>query len=226
MTGDIFRLYHPGGLPTPIFIGPEGAVRSFVLAPLNEAAAIAQVEAILPRAGPTPSRSGPAATSSKCRAAVARFVAWMNPPGHRAAAEGGSMRYILFTFVGPERVAEWEAMTADEKVADIDRHKAWFAEHGALGRIVGGEELGRPGSARTVRMRGITDGPFIESKELLGGFIVVEVEFGGGGPGHGPNVAWPRPRQRPRGGLARRLVRGGSRGAGTSGKRLSRFQGE
>ena len=86
------------------------------------------------------------------------------------------MRYILFTYVGPERVADWDAMTAEEKVADIDRHKAWFAQHGALGRIVGGEELGRPGSARTVRMRGITDGPFIESKELLGGFIVVEVE--------------------------------------------------
>jgi hypothetical protein len=27
-----------------------------------------------------------------------------------------------------------------------------------------------------VRTRGITDGPFIESKELLGGFIVVEVD--------------------------------------------------
>ena len=86
------------------------------------------------------------------------------------------MRYILFTFVGPERVADWEAMTAAEKTADIDRVRAWFAEHGAAGRIVGGEELGRPGGARTVRKRGISDGPFIESKELLGGFIVVEVE--------------------------------------------------
>jgi len=86
------------------------------------------------------------------------------------------MRYILFTFVGPERVADWEAMTAAEKTADIDRVRAWFAEHGAACRIVGGEELGRPGGARTVRKRGISDGPFIESKELLGGFIVVEVE--------------------------------------------------
>ncbi len=86
------------------------------------------------------------------------------------------MRYILFTFVGPERVADWEAMTAAEKTADIDRVRAWFAEHGTAGRIVGGEELGRPSGARTVRKRGISDGPFIESKELLGGFIVVEVD--------------------------------------------------
>lgn len=86
------------------------------------------------------------------------------------------MRYVLFTFVGPERVAEWEAMTAAEKEADIDRHRAWFATHAQAGRIAGGEELGRPARAHTVRKRGISDGPFLETKELLGGFIVVEVE--------------------------------------------------
>jgi peroxiredoxin len=48
LSGHIFRLYRPPGLPTQIFIGPEGAIRSVVLAPLTEAAAIAQVEAILP----------------------------------------------------------------------------------------------------------------------------------------------------------------------------------
>jgi peroxiredoxin len=61
-TGEVYRRYNPPGLPTSIFIGPEGAVRSFVLAPLTEAGARAQVEAILPAAGgsplPSPS-SGP-----------------------------------------------------------------------------------------------------------------------------------------------------------------------
>jgi len=85
------------------------------------------------------------------------------------------MRYVLFTFAGPERIADWEAMTATEKQADIGRVTAWFREHGEAGRIVGGEELGRPWTARTVRKRGISDGPFIETKELLGGFILVEV---------------------------------------------------
>jgi len=53
VTGDIYRLYRPPGLPTSIFIGPEGAVRSFVLAPLSEAGATAQIEPILPGASPT-----------------------------------------------------------------------------------------------------------------------------------------------------------------------------
>jgi thiol-disulfide isomerase/thioredoxin len=48
LSGHIFRLYHPPGLPTQIFVGPEGIIRSVVLAPLSEAGAAAQVEAILP----------------------------------------------------------------------------------------------------------------------------------------------------------------------------------
>jgi peroxiredoxin len=49
LTGEIFRLYRPPGLPTQIFIGTDGAIRSVVLAPLSEAGAEAQVQAILPR---------------------------------------------------------------------------------------------------------------------------------------------------------------------------------
>ena len=48
LSGHIFRLYRPPGLPTQIFVGPEGIIRSVVLAPLSEAGAAAQVEAILP----------------------------------------------------------------------------------------------------------------------------------------------------------------------------------
>ena len=66
VTGDIFRLYGPRGLPTSIFVGPDGAVRSFVLAPLTQAAAIAQVEAILPRPSnaPNPSTVEPSPSGS------------------------------------------------------------------------------------------------------------------------------------------------------------------
>jgi hypothetical protein len=105
----------------------------------------------------------------------------------------GSVRYILMTIVGPEHVEAWESSTAAEKEADIEVTRAWFREHGIAGRIVGGEELDRPQRAKTVRKRGISDGPFIETKEMLGGFIVVEVtseaealEMAAGWPG----LAW------------------------------------
>ena len=72
MTGEIYRLYRPPGLPTQIFIGPDGAVRSFVLAPLTLAGAIAQVEAILPPAGRA--CLGPSSAAQPERAPVAAAV--------------------------------------------------------------------------------------------------------------------------------------------------------
>lgn len=103
------------------------------------------------------------------------------------------MRYILLTYTAPDHVAWWEGATPEERQAEVDRVVAWFREHGAQGRIIGGEELGWPRDARTVRQQGVTDGPFIETKELLGGFIVVDVpdeatalEMAAGWPG----LAW------------------------------------
>jgi peroxiredoxin len=57
-SGDIFRLYRLYGLPTQFFVGPDGAIRSVILAPLNETAAISQIEAILPTSPGSPSPSG------------------------------------------------------------------------------------------------------------------------------------------------------------------------
>ncbi len=85
------------------------------------------------------------------------------------------MRYILMTIQGPEHVEAWKNSSADDKQREVADVMAWFGKHGAAGRIVGGEELGWPHEARTVRKKGISDGPFIETKEMLGGFVVVEV---------------------------------------------------
>jgi thiol-disulfide isomerase/thioredoxin len=49
VSGHIFRLYRPPGLPTQVFVGPDGAIRSIVLAPLSATAADAQIQAILPK---------------------------------------------------------------------------------------------------------------------------------------------------------------------------------
>jgi hypothetical protein len=79
------------------------------------------------------------------------------------------------TYSSPDHVRSWLDRSPAERQAEVDEVVAWFRAQGALGRIVGGEELGWPKDARTVTSAGVTDGPFIESKELLGGFIVVEV---------------------------------------------------
>jgi peroxiredoxin len=63
-SAKIFHAYKAYGLPTQIFIDPDGVIASIVGAPLDEAGAIAQIEAILPRVpGAVPSAS-PAASGS------------------------------------------------------------------------------------------------------------------------------------------------------------------
>ena len=50
--GTIFHEYKAYGLPTQIFIDPNGVINSIVAAPLDEAGATAHIETILPRVPP------------------------------------------------------------------------------------------------------------------------------------------------------------------------------
>ena len=72
----------------------------------------------------------------------------------------------------------WEAATEDERKAVIDQYRS-FGEL-ADGKIVDGAELASTRSATTVRVRDgetiVTDGPYAETKEQLGGFYLLEVE--------------------------------------------------
>lgn len=86
------------------------------------------------------------------------------------------MKYMLM-FVNDEA---WERKTSPEEVKQgYEAVMKWWDEHSAAGRIVGGEQLKPTATATTVRKKDgkttVTDGPFIESKEALGGFAIVNV---------------------------------------------------
>ncbi|MGP3965487.1 YciI family protein [Nonomuraea sp. 3N208] len=65
----------------------------------------------------------------------------------------------------------------DEVMAEVD---ALMNELSESGEFVGGQALDGPGAARTVTVRGgvpaVTDGPFLEAKEFLAGYLIVECE--------------------------------------------------
>jgi hypothetical protein len=88
------------------------------------------------------------------------------------------MRYVLMNWVHPDDAAAWEEWSAEDKQADIDRHMAWFGKHRE--HIAGGEELDEVRTVKTLRpgRQGegvvVTDGPFVEAKEILGGFVIIE----------------------------------------------------
>jgi hypothetical protein len=88
------------------------------------------------------------------------------------------MRYVIFNWVHPDDLAAWEAWSSEQQAADVERHRAWFRRFRE--KVVGGEELASPQEVKTLRpgRQGegviVTDGPYVETKETLGGFVIVE----------------------------------------------------
>src|SRR5260370_21023618 len=90
------------------------------------------------------------------------------------------MKYVLMFGGSVEEQDAWEKMPESTRVAAYGRVNQWFEEHSKAGRITGGAELQGPATATTVRIKSgkatVTDGPFIEAKEIIGGFAIVEVK--------------------------------------------------
>jgi hypothetical protein len=70
----------------------------------------------------------------------------------------------------------YEGMSPEAWQATIDAHGAFVQSVFALGgSLVGGQALANRASATSIRGGStVTDGPFLETKEALGGFYVVE----------------------------------------------------
>jgi len=90
------------------------------------------------------------------------------------------MKYVLMFAGNMEDQDAWEKMPEATRVTAYEHVNKWFEEHSKAGRITGGAELQGPGSSTTVRFKNgkpvVTDGPFIEAKEIVGGFAIVEVK--------------------------------------------------
>jgi hypothetical protein len=83
------------------------------------------------------------------------------------------MKYVILIMNTPEGLN----LTEDEQKAWYSEVFAWYEKWGASGKMPdGGQQLQMPDTARTVRAGAVTDGPFIETKEVLGGYSVLETD--------------------------------------------------
>ena len=93
------------------------------------------------------------------------------------------MRYLLMFYADE---AEWMALPESERNAAIGRIGEWYGMQVKAGKIVGGTRLaGGKRATTTVRLGRIqrsgdapivSDGPFVEAKEAVGSYAVVEVK--------------------------------------------------
>jgi hypothetical protein len=72
----------------------------------------------------------------------------------------------------------WERLSADEQTSAREQYGEFATAARAAGVLVAGDELGATSSATTVRIRDghqlVTDGPYAEAKEALGGFFILD----------------------------------------------------
>lgn len=87
------------------------------------------------------------------------------------------MRYALLIYADPATEVEPGTEAMDEVMAG---HEAFSEEAGAAGALLGGEALLPGTTATSVRVASgevvTSDGPYAETKEVLGGFYLVEAE--------------------------------------------------
>lgn len=89
------------------------------------------------------------------------------------------MKYVLLFGGSMEGADQLPEPARTEALADYKKSGEWFERYTRAGKVVDGHELQGPSTATTVTRRDgkltVIDGPFIESKEVIGGFAVIEV---------------------------------------------------
>jgi hypothetical protein len=95
---------------------------------------------------------------------------WCNPE-----TGGGHMQYMALIYTDEER---WDSFKDEERDAAYEMYRAFAEDARTAGVLVGGDELGATRDATTVRVREgdtlVTDGPYAELKEALGGYFLLE----------------------------------------------------
>lgn len=87
------------------------------------------------------------------------------------------MKYLGLAYFTPERFA---AMAPDEVEALVSRCPALDEKMRATGKVLVSASLGDLDSWSTLRPRDgkthVTDGPYVESKEVVGGLFIIEAD--------------------------------------------------
>jgi hypothetical protein len=87
------------------------------------------------------------------------------------------VQYMALIYADEER---WSALSDEERDEVKGRYRALAGEAQTAGVMAGGDELGPTRDATTVRVRGdetlVTDGPYAELKEALGGYFLFECD--------------------------------------------------
>jgi hypothetical protein len=87
------------------------------------------------------------------------------------------MKYVILMQVDPAAI---QGLSEDEQQSIMDGHNAFITETTASGEMLSTHALGDPSQSTVIRSSGgkpqITEGPFAETKEFMGGYYLLDVD--------------------------------------------------
>lgn len=81
------------------------------------------------------------------------------------------MSNFLYLFRGGDKA--YERMSQNERQAHMELWGAWMENLQQKGKLVDGQPLGPEGKVVHDRGALVTDGPFVEGSEVVGGYLIV-----------------------------------------------------
>jgi hypothetical protein len=90
------------------------------------------------------------------------------------------MKYVILIRHNPKAREVWASMPAEQRAAGLSVYAALTEDLAASGELIVSEALADPSTAKRVRVRDgdviASDGPFVEVKEHLAGFYLIECD--------------------------------------------------
>lgn len=68
----------------------------------------------------------------------------------------------------------YQEMSPEAMQAELDKWNSWIGSIAAQGKFVGAEALQQEGKVVSGSKHVITDGPYVESKELVSGYLILQ----------------------------------------------------
>jgi hypothetical protein len=88
-------------------------------------------------------------------------------------ASGGAMKYLILGLI----TESGQQLPGPDLEAWMQEIGAWYEKWGSAGKLADpGHQLGPVDQVKTIRSGGVTDGPYMESKEVLGGYSLPETD--------------------------------------------------
>jgi hypothetical protein len=87
------------------------------------------------------------------------------------------VKYLLMIYMNP---AVWESLTEEQRNEVFSGHEEFLKVARESGEMIGTHALADPSNSTVVRVRegapAVTDGPYVEAKEYLAGYYLVDCE--------------------------------------------------